>query len=220
MKADIVFVHTSPVHVETFERLVHEEAPGTNVRHVVDEQLLADAQTTSADDPALIARIHRAMFDAAGDGASVAVCTCSTIGGAAERVATDERFRAMRVDRPMADLAVQTGSRVLLVAALESTLAPTTKLLQESALALGRPIEIRALCVRDAWPHFERGDGDAYVRTVAAAVREAVGGIDVVVLAQASMASASDLLGDLAVPVLSSPRLGVRAAIQAARRRR
>jgi len=217
MSTDIVFVHTSSVHVAPFEQLVRSEAPEMTTKHVVVEQLLSDAQTTSMDDADLIERIHRAMTDAACDGASVVVCTCSTIGGAAERVPSGDRFRAMRVDRPMADLAVTSGARLLIVAALESTLAPTTRLLQESADALGRNIEIRALLVRDAWVHFERGDHDAYVRTVADAVRKAVDSIDVVVLAQASMADAGELLADLGVPVLSSPRLGVRAAIQAAR---
>ncbi len=219
MKTDIVFVHTSPVHVETFEQLVRAEAPETTTKHVVVEQLLCDAQATSADDPDLISRIHRAMIDAASDGASVVVCTCSTIGGAAEHAPTGGKFLAMRVDRPMADLAVTSGARILLVAALESTLAPTTRLLQESADALGRNVEIRSLLVRDAWMHFERGDRDAYVRTVAEAVRQAVDSIDVVILAQASMANASELLADLGVPVLASPRLGVRAAIEAARTR-
>lgn len=219
MKADIVFLHTSSVHIETFEQLVRQEDPATTTRHVVVEQLLADAQTASMDDPALVARIHRAMIDAVGDGASVVVCTCSTIGGAAERVPTGARFRAMRVDRPMADRAVRSGPRILLVAALESTLAPTSRLLHESAVALGRDIDVHPLLVDEAWPHFERGAREAYVRTVADAVRAAAGAADVVVLAQASMASASELLTDLGVPVLSSPRLGVRAAIDTTRHR-
>jgi hypothetical protein len=44
-------------------------------------------------------------------------------------------------------------------------------------------------------------------------VRRLVPGPNVVVLAQASMAPASVNLKDLAVPVLSSPELGVRVAI-------
>ncbi len=40
---------------------------------------------------------------------------------------------------------------------------------------------------------------------------------DVIVLAQASMAPAAQLCSDLSVPVLSSPRLGAEAAIEAYR---
>jgi hypothetical protein len=40
-----------------------------------------------------------------------------------------------------------------------------------------------------------------------------VGGSDAIILAQASMAPAADRLGDLGIPVLSSPRLGAEAAV-------
>jgi hypothetical protein len=44
-------------------------------------------------------------------------------------------------------------------------------------------------------------------------VRGAAGNCDVVVLAQASMAPAAQALADLGVEVLSSPQLGVQAAL-------
>jgi hypothetical protein len=219
MSVDVAFLHTSPVHVETFERLVQEEAPGTTTRHAVAEELLRDAQATSADDPALVARVQRAMVEAAGDGAAVVVCTCSTLGAAAERMRAGERFVAMRVDRPMADRAVGSGSRLRIVAALASTLAPTQRLLLESAEALGRTVTIDSMLVTDAWRHFERGERDAYLACIAAAVRRAATDVDALILAQASMAEAGDDLANLGVPVISSPRLGVQAAIRAVRRR-
>ena len=49
---------------------------------------------------------------------------------------------------------------------------------------------------------------------IAAALSDAAGDADVIVLAQATMAAALDRAGALAVPVLSSPRLGLSAAIE------
>ncbi len=49
-------------------------------------------------------------------------------------------------------------------------------------------------------------------RRTAAAMREAA---ELIVLAQASMAAALERCGDLGVPVLSSPRLGLEAALAA-----
>ena len=209
----IAFLHTSPVHVETFERLVHAIEPSLAIHHAVDEALLLDAQRLGADDPSVVQRVHAAMAQAASQGASVVVCTCSTIGGAAERMPTAGRFTAARIDRAMADRAAKLGPRVLLVAALESTLAPTTTLLQESATALGAEVVIETLLVGNAWPHFLRGDRAAYIEAIAAAVRAATGKANVIVLAQASMAPAADLLADLGVEVLSSPVLGVQRAV-------
>ena len=213
MRPHIAFLHTSPVHVEPFGRLVHEADPTVQVRHVVMEELLADAQRVGADDPSLTRRVHDAMIGAAAQGAAIVVCTCSTIGGAAERTPTDGRFVAARIDRAMADRAVTLGRRVLLVAALESTLRPTTELVRESAAALQKDVEPEHLLVADAWPHFLRGDHHAYVQTVADAVRPQALNADVIVLAQASMAPVVELLRDLRVEVLASPALGVRSAL-------
>lgn len=153
------------------------------------------------------------MAAAAARGASLVVCTCSTIGGVAERTPPNPRFRAARIDRAMADRAVQLGPRILLVAALQSTLEPTRDLLRESAERLGVEIEMEMLCVEQAWPLFERGDTAGYLEAIARAV-SAAAGADVVVLAQASMAGALPLLEGLGVEVLASPALGIRTALQ------
>lgn len=183
--------------------------PSVKVEHVVAEDLLAEAQRVLTDDPALTKRVHEAMAGAASNGASLVVCTCSTIGGAAERTPAGGGFAAARIDRAMADRAVEQGPRILLVAALESTLEPTAKLIQESAQAMQRTVHLEPLLVPGAWAHFQRGNRALYVDAIATSARAAAGGADVVVLAQASMAPAADLLADLEADVLTSPTLGV-----------
>ena len=95
-----------------------------------------------------------------------------------------------------------------MVATVRSTLEPTVALIREEAA--GRAVELRTLLVEGAWERFEAGDRDGYLDAVAAAV-DAVREADVIVLAQASMADAADRT-TTAVPVLSSPRPGLRAA--------
>lgn len=209
----IAFLHTSPAHVETFERLARACDPGVSIRHVVREDLLADAKRLGADEPGVVERVHAAMDDAASEGAGVVVCTCSTVGGAAEGAPAGGRYLPQRIDRAMADRAAREGPRILVVVALESTIEPTQALLRESAAAMGSGVLLDVLHVRDAWRHFESGDKAAYLQTIADAVRRAASRADVVVLAQASMYGALDLLADLPVAVLASPRLGVEHAL-------
>ena len=194
-------------------RLVQFADPSVKVEHFVDEDLLADAQRVGATDPEIIQRVQAAMVNAAAHGASVVICTCSTIGGSAERTPAGPGFAVARIDRAMADRAVALGPRVLVVAALESTQGPTAQLIRESAFALQTAVELEQLFIPHAWAHFLRGDRDAYVQAVAAAARAAAARADVVVLAQASMAPAVDLLNDLGVQVLASPALGVQSAL-------
>ncbi|MES2531250.1 MAG: Asp/Glu/hydantoin racemase [Pseudomonadota bacterium] len=217
MTVDIAFLHTAEVHVRTFGDLMAELAPALHVHHVVAEDLLAQAVKDGPDDDALVARVHRSMDDAASFGAKVVVCTCSTIGGVAETTPTTERYVAARIDRAMADQAAASGRRVLVVAALQSTLMPTHALIVDSARKLGTEPAIASLLVPDAWAHFMAGDVSAYVAAVASAVASQATADDLVVLAQASMAPAAALLRASGIEALSSPRLGVQQAIALAR---
>lgn len=210
----IAFLHTAAVHVLTFDALIHEQAPGLRVRHVVDESLLLDARAQGSGHAELRQRVHQAMRAAADGGVHQVLCTCSTIGGLAESVATGGRFEAARIDRAMADRAAQRGPRVLLVAALASTVEPTRALLFDSALRQRREVRIDVLLADAAWPLFERGDRDGYLAAVATATRTRAADADVVVLAQASMAGAVPLLADLGIEVLASPALGVARAVE------
>jgi hypothetical protein len=212
----LTFLHTSPVHIATFNGLLAEIDPTIPVKHVVDESLLRDAQINGIT-PDLEQRIHKIIFDAMADDAAVVVCTCSTIGGCAEQAKDRAGRLVVRVDRAMAERAVASGERVIVVAAMASTLAPTRELIQEVADQQGRAVSISEVLCEGAWDHFERGNQTEYLASVAACVHESASTGDVIVLAQASMAGATALCSDLSIPILSSPRLGLEAALRAYR---
>ncbi|GAA3909344.1 aspartate/glutamate racemase family protein [Actinoplanes auranticolor] len=198
----IGFLHTADVHVATFRALVAER--GHHDLHLVDPTLLADAREHGVD-AALEQRLAERLQELAGRGPDVIVCTCSTLSGYAERIKV--AVPVLRIDRPMAERAVAVGGRIAVVAAVESTLTPTRELLLEC----GAGAELVMAPCLDAWALFEAGDLTGYLRAIAAHVRTL--DADVIVLAQASMAPAADLLADLPVPVLSSPRAAVDEAI-------
>ncbi|MEU6866717.1 aspartate/glutamate racemase family protein [Streptomyces sp. NPDC046876] len=203
--AGLTLLHTSPVHVPVFDALRDRDHPGAVLRHLVAPELLDRAR---AQGPEAVAPALRALL--AGSGGPVLV-TCSTLGAVAESLAGELGVPVLRVDRPMAAAAVRTGSRIVVLAALESTLAPTVALLAEEAG--GRAVGVTARVVAGAWDRFEAGDGPGYLALVAAAVDAvSVADADVVVLAQASMAGAAALT-ITPVPVLASPSLGLTAAL-------
>jgi Asp/Glu/hydantoin racemase len=207
MSFTIGFLHTAQIHVDTFTELVGSRA---HTRHVVDESLLADARAHGVDD-ALRARLV-ARLQAAAEGSGVVVCTCSTISGEAERLASEVAVPVIRIDRPLAEAAVSFGRRVAVVAAVESTVAPTSSLLHEVARDEGVELELSVVRCFDAWSHFERGDTPAYLQSIARHVAAFPDAVDVFVLAQASMARATEYC-NVTVPVLSSPGLAIKAAL-------
>ncbi|MFE0795830.1 aspartate/glutamate racemase family protein [Streptomyces mutabilis] len=208
----LALLHTSAVHVPVFDALRDEAHPGLELRHHVDAELLDRARR---EGPRAVTDAVRAVVRRAdAEGARAVLCTCSTIGGVAESVAADAGVPVLRVDRPMAAAAVAAGSRVVVLAALESTLAPTAELIREEARRAGRAVDVRVSLVEGAWSRFEAGDTEGYLRLVAEAA-EAVTGADAIVLAQASMAPARES-AEATVPVLASPAPGLAAGAAAA----
>lgn len=215
--ATVGFLHTSPVHAPTFRALVDVLATGAEpveVVEVVDELLLQRAQVVGPRDLEVLGAVADRLAQLVE--AQLVVCTCSTIGGIAEEIGALAGLRVVRVDRPMTEQAVEIaatgGGRVVVLAAVESTLAPTRALFDEVVLATGAGVSVDVRLVEDAWERFEAGDPDGYLAAVAAALPSAAESADVVVLAQASMADAAALV-DVPVPVLTSPRSAVEAAL-------
>ncbi|MFK4547037.1 hypothetical protein RKD29_006633 [Streptomyces tendae] len=203
----LALLHTSSVHVPVFDALRDAAHPGLELRHHVDAGLLERARR---DGPEAVAEaVAAALTRAVAEGARAVLCTCSTIGGVAEAAAAGVGVPVLRVDRPMAAAAVTAGPRVLVLAALESTLAPTAELIEEEARRAERPVQVRTRLVDGAWPRFEAGDGEGYLRRVTEAA-DSVTDADVIVLAQASMAPAREST-KVRVPVLASPAPGLAA---------
>ena len=213
MTKTLTFVHTSSVHIATFDQLLDEIAPDIPVHHIVDETLLQDARTFGFTD-ALRTRVTETLIQAFVADAGVVVCTCSTIGGYAEQALADPTRPVLRVDRAMAQHAVSIGSRIVVAAALASTLASTSSLLYDAAHTIGKTIKLHELFCDDAWAYFEQGDMLGYNQVITAHLHQAASVGDVIVLAQASMAGSIPFCTDITVPILSSPRLGVQTAIQ------
>jgi hypothetical protein len=206
--ATIGFLHTAEVHVGTFGQLLAELAPEDEPLHLVDARLLADAQAGGLP-LGLAQRVESRLGALEAGGADVILCTCSTIGGLAERA--EVGVPVIRVDRPMADAAVAAGRRIGVLVTTESTLSPTLALLRDSAARAGVDATFVIGRCLSAWQYFEAGKLQRYYAEIADQASRLAAEVDVIVLAQASMTPATALLGNL--PVLTSPRPAVAAAV-------
>ena len=117
----------------------------------------------------------------------------------------------LRVDQPMADKAVAIGKRIGVIATLSTTLEPTADLISRRAALAGKQIELTSMLVDGAFEVLMSGDGATHDAKVAAALKELSQQVDVIVLAQASMARVVDSLAaaDKRVPILASPGVAV-----------
>ena len=134
--------------------------------------------------------------------------TCSSISQLAVTTADEVGIPVLRIDEAMADEAVATGDRIAVLATLPTTLEPTLALIGERAdLAGARPTVVSEV-IDGAFAAVSGGDRASHDRLVADAISRVAADSDVVVLAQASMASAADA-AHVDVPVLTSLRPGI-----------
>ena len=220
----LTLLHTSPRHVDVFERLfIHftandaaEGLPEIRLSHVVREDLLKRAIASGVLPEDTHARAVRILHEATA-GSDAVLCTCSTLGPAADEAAAKPNKPVLRVDRPMAREAAPAGQSIAVLATLKSTLQPTCGLIADEVSREARQADVAPVLIEGAWDAFEAGDMPRMNQLIADNVLLAQqAGADVIVLAQASMADALDGT-DVRVPVLTSPAGGLAAALAAIR---
>lgn len=207
----IAFIHTSPSMIPVFKGLADELLRGEKIFNMVDESLLCDIIACGNCPPATAKRLAGHVMAADDAGAEFILVTCSSMGRAVEASRALVKASVLRVDEPMAQRAVEIGNRIGVIATLPSTLEPTAALIKAHASAVGKPLELTTQVVPGAFEAVISGNGAKHDELVGVALRELAKTVDVIVLAQASMARVVDSLAaaDKPVPILLSPRSAV-----------
>lgn len=208
----LAFLHTAAIHVPNFTRITRELDATVQIRHALREDLLAQALADGRVSESTRRETQLEVQRLVAEGAGVVLCTCSTLGDAAEATPNVAGARVLRIDRPLAEHAVALGRPILLVAGTPTAMAAAVALLDEATGGAARP-ERRELLCAEAWELFLSGDHAGYATAVARQVDDHARADDVVMLAQASMAPAVALVRRSELEVLSSPQAGVRRAL-------
>lgn len=203
----LAMLHTGAVVIGPFAELAKRKLPDVEVQHLLDDKIVADLGS-GADHDQIASRLRALGEAAVSSGADQLLLTCSSISGFSRPLAEAIGIPVLRIDEAMADEAVRRGPRIGIVATLETTLRPTVALLLEQSAEAGRDIVCTDVVVPGAFEAVASGDRARHDQLVNAAITELSADNDVIVLAQASMASAVARV-DTGVPVLSSPELGI-----------
>lgn len=207
----LAVLHTVSALAERFKAMLREKIPNVDTFHMVDESLLQDLMRHGPK-PEITRRVVNFAGLAADAGADLIVFTCSSTSPAIDVARQTIAVPIMKIDDPMAARAVELGRRIGVVCTTNSTKGPSADLVRAHAREKGRDVEVEALLVDGAFQALSAGNRDEHDRLVRAAAAGLAKRVDVVVLAQASMAHLEDALKSaVSVPVLSSPRLCVEA---------
>lgn len=210
-KKTLGLVHTSATLVPIFSQLCKAKLPNVDTFNIVDDSLVRAIGQRGSLTADIARRVAGYISSAEAGGADYVLVTCSSIGAAVEASTPMTGVPVLRVDQPMADKAVQIGKRIGVIATLPTTLNPTSDLVRRRAALAGKTIELTSRLCEGAFEALMSGDAAKHDTLVAAALRELSTQVDVIVLAQASMARVVDTLSeaDRRVPILASPPIAV-----------
>lgn len=207
----LALIHTSATLVPVFGALCNKFIPGVKIFNIADDSLIKNTIACGALTPETARRVVGYARSAEEAGADYIMFTCSSIGRAVETAAGLVNVPVLRVDQPMAAMAVEKGNRIGIIATLSTTLDPTTDLVRRNALQVGKEIELFPHLCEGAFEALMAGNAETHDRLVGGALKAMSETVDVIVLAQASMARVVDANPSLAekLPILASPPIAM-----------
>lgn len=210
MPRTIAIIHTTPVTVEPLKALATELLPGYDVLNWVDDSILPELRRNNGDIQAVAERWLAYARYAEQGGAELILSACSSVSGLVAQAHQVVAVPVLRIDAAMAEEAVRRGTRIGVAATLATTLNPTMELVASKAEAAGKRVELTPMLAASAYQKLMAGDKAGHDADLAAALGDLAASVDVVVLAQASMARViPSLPPDQQHKCLSSPRSGM-----------
>ncbi len=212
----LALIHTVSALLGEFQRMCSKVIPDTALMHVLDEPLLRIVQKRGRLDTQDVSRMRSHVTTAEKAGADVILVTCSTLSPLVEEVRFSVGIPIVKIDEAMIQAAVEQGNTIGVVATAESTLKSTCDTLFHYAAKYGKTIRIEKKYVEDALEALMNGNGDLHDEFVKKAITDLSQRVEIIILAQASMARVLDTMEGVNynVPVLSSPYIALQSIRQ------
>jgi len=212
MKVGLIYTSTTPELIADVEREVKKQL-GDEVEmfSLQDPSILADVRSAGYVTAAPAARLIGMYMKAVEEGVDAMLNLCSSVGEVADCAQDAAKYLGVpivRVDEEMCREAVRIGKRIGVMATLPTTLVPTKNTVQRVAREMGAHVETVDCLVDGAFGL----DQEQFKTRLTEAAGDIIENVDVVVLAQGSMAYAETHLRDVyGKPFLGSPRFGAKA---------
>ncbi|MGN0779395.1 MAG: aspartate/glutamate racemase family protein [Aristaeellaceae bacterium] len=209
MKAALVYTSTTPELIELVEREVRANiGPEAELISLQDPTILAQVREAGYVTPEPAARLIGMYMEAIQQGADAVLNICSSVGEVADSVQATAAYIGVpivRIDEDMCREAVRLGSRIGVLATLPTTLEPTKGTINRVARSMGRHVTLVDGLIDGAFGL----DQAQFRRLLLDAAGKIIDQVDVIVLAQGSMAYVEqDITAAYGKPTLSSPRFG------------
>jgi len=210
MNKPVVIVPTVLSTVKILEKVFLEVLPGVKRINIVDESLLLEVIKAGKITKKVSKRLCNYFIFAEEIGADVILNACSSVSEVVDLSRPFVNIPILKIDEPMAEKSIKLGTNIGVVATLITTLGPTSRLVKSKSIELKKEVKIEERLCKGAFEALVSGDIKKHDELIIKNIEEISNRIDIIVLAQASMARIIPQLSDqVKEKILSSPRFGV-----------
>ena len=210
MSPRITLIHAVTVAIAPVLEAFREGWPEAEVSNLLDDGLTGALAREGGLTPPIVQRIRDLATYAARSGADGILFTCSGFTPAMDVARRDVTIPLLKPDEAMFAAALDAGRRIGVVATFPATIPLAEGQIRALAAARGVEVEIASAVVPEGFKAMNVGDTSTHDRLVADAAAALAPRVDVICLAQFSMARARpEVERRVTVPVLTSPTAAV-----------
>ena len=213
-------VHTTRLVIDPVHQSINSSRGDLQINHVLDEGILRRLASIGRITPEITDWLTQMVASTEDIGADLAVVSCSSLSPCVNEVRGRLNIPVLKVDEPMMEYAVRHADRIGLVMTNPTTEAPSKMLFSEVTQRLGsRATLVPELCPK-AFDKLIGGDIEGHDAEVVEVIERLLGRVDVIMLAQISIArvrqhlnsssatrvySSLDFIGDTVSEVIGAP---------------
>jgi Asp/Glu/hydantoin racemase len=206
----IVLIHAVTVAIQPILDAFKEGWPEAEITNLLDDGLTGALSREGALTPRIVQRICDLATYAAKTGADGILFTCSAFTPAMDVARQLVTIPVLKPDEAMISTAMDAGRRIGVLATLPATAPTQAAQLQAAAAERGKTIQVETAAIPEALKALNAGDAATHDRLIAEAAERLAHAVDVICLAQFSMARARPAVkAKVGVPVLTSPSSAV-----------
>lgn len=206
----IAVIHTSLAIRESVDAELRRAMPDCEIYNIIDEKMLQDVVDHGGVYPSIIRRMNLYISAAEAMGADAILNACSSVGEAFDLARKTTEVPTLRIDEPMAEMAVESAKRIAVYGTVATTLKPSSELIRRMAREQEKEVTVDSILIDGAFDVLSKEKNvEKHNSMVMERINATQQDYDVIVLAQASMTVLVPLLQSLGKPVLYSLKTGV-----------
>lgn len=187
-------VHTTRLVIDPVHQAVTDQCPALTFNHVLDEGILRSLASRGEITGEITRWLTDMVRSTEAVGAELSVVSCSSLSPCVNEVRKRVKIPVLKIDEPMMEHAIAGADRIGLVMTNPTTEQPSTLLFHEVAERLGRDVTLVPRLCPNAFTRLNQGDLAGHDAEVCRTVEGMLDEVDVVMLAQISIARVRDHL--------------------------